>query len=70
MPIFRQYWRTLWINTTLLDNDAIPTDPRLDKVVVLSSYEVVIALNTNEHEPSYDDEDEVGHKEDDIALIE
>ena len=48
-----------------LENGVTPTNPRLYEVVVLSSDEVVVALYTNEHEPSY----EVGHKEDDLALI-
>jgi hypothetical protein len=52
-----------------LDNDATPTDPKLDEVVVLSSDEVVVALNTNEGEPSYEDEDEFGIKEDENALV-
>ena len=52
-----------------LDNDATPTDPILGKVVVLSNDEVVVALNTNEHEPSYEDEDEVGFEEDGHAQI-
>ena len=43
-----------------LDNDATPTDPKLDEVVVLSNDQVVVALNTNEDEPSYKDEDEFG----------
>ena len=52
-----------------LDNDATPTDPIIDEVVVLSSDEVVVALNTNEHEPSYEDKDEVGLEEDGHAQI-
>ena len=43
-----------------LKNDATPTDPILDEVVVLSNNEVVVALNTNEHEPLFEDEDEFG----------
>jgi len=54
---------------TSLENDATPTHPILDEVVVLSNYEVVVALNTNEHEPSYEDEDEVGIEEDENAQI-
>jgi hypothetical protein len=41
---------------TSLENDATPIDPILDEVVVLSNDEVVVALNTNEHEPSYEDD--------------
>ena len=37
--------------------------------MVLSSDEVVVALNTNEHDPSCEDEDEVGFEEDGNALI-
>ena len=37
--------------------------------MVLSSDEVVVALNTNEHEPSYEDEDEFGIEEDGNAQI-
>ena len=54
---------------TSLQNDATPTDPILDEVVVLSSDEVVVVLNTNEHEPSYEDEDEFGIEEDGNAQI-
>ena len=53
----------------LLEYGVTPINPRLDEVVVLSSDEVVVVLYTNEHEPSYKDKDEVGHKEDDLALI-
>ena len=49
--------------------DATPTDPILDEVVVLSSNEVVVAFNTNEHEPSYENEDEFGIEEDENAQI-
>jgi hypothetical protein len=52
-----------------LENDATPTDPILDEVVVLSSNEVVVALNTNEHEPSFEGEDEFGIQEDGNAQI-
>ena len=52
-----------------LENDAIPTDPILVEVVVLSSDKVVVVLNTNEHEPSYEDEDEFGIEEDRNAQI-
>ena len=52
-----------------LDNDATPRDPILDEVVVLSSDQVVVVLNTNEDEPSYEDEDEFGIEEDGNALI-
>ena len=52
-----------------LDNDATPTDPKLDGIVVLSSDEVVVVLNTNKHEPSYEDKNEVGFEKDDHALI-
>ena len=34
------------------------------EVVVLSSDEVVVVLNTNDHEPSYENEDKVGLEED------
>ena len=44
-------------------------DPILDEVVVLSSDEVVVALNINEHEPSFEDEDEFGIEEDENAQI-
>jgi hypothetical protein len=54
---------------TSLENDATPTDPILDEVVVLSTNEVVVALNRNEHEPSYEDEDEFGIEEDENAQI-
>ena len=47
-----------------LEKDATPTDPILDEVVVLSSNEVIVALNTNDHEPSFEDEDEYGSEED------
>ena len=40
---------------TSAENDATPTNPIVDEVVVLSNDEVVVALNTNEHEPSYED---------------
>ena len=59
----------MWIGTNILENDATPTDPILDEVVVLSSDEVVVALNTNEHEPSFEDEDEFGIEEDENAQI-
>ena len=54
---------------TSLENDATPTDPILDEVVVLSNDEVVVALNTNEHEMSYENEDEFGIEEDGNAQI-
>ena len=54
---------------TSLENDATPIDPILDEVVVLSSDEVVVALNRNEHELSYEDEDEFGIEEDENAQI-
>ena len=47
-----------------LENDATPTDPILDEVVVLSSNEVVVAQNTNEHESPFEDEDDFGIEED------
>ena len=53
-----------------LDNDATPTNPILDEVVVLSSDQMVVALNTNEDEPSYEDEDKFGIDEDGNAFIE
>jgi hypothetical protein len=37
--------------------------------VVLNNNEVVVALNTNEHEPSYEDENDFGIDEDENALI-
>ena len=52
-----------------LENNATPTNTLLDEVVVLSSDKIVVALNTNEYEPSYEDEDEVGLEEDENALI-
>ena len=52
-----------------LKNDAIPINPILDGVMVLSRNKVVVALNTNEHEPSYKDEDAVGLEEDGYAQI-
>ena len=52
-----------------LENDATPIDPILDEVVVLSSDEVVVALNRNVHELSYEDEDEFGIEEDENAQI-
>ena len=41
----------------------------LDEVVALSSDEVLAALNTNDHEPSSEDEDEAALEEDGHALI-
>ena len=41
----------------------------LDEVVVLSSNEVVVALNTNEREPSFEDDDDFGIEEDRNAQI-
>ena len=52
-----------------LDNDATPIDPILDEVVVLNNNQMVVALYTNEDEPSYEDEDVVGIEEDENALI-
>ena len=52
-----------------LDNDATPSDPILDEVVVLSNDQVAVALNANEDEPSYKDEDEFGIEEDENAMI-
>ena len=57
------------LKPTSLENDVTPTDPILDEVVVLSNDEVVVALNTNEHESSYEDNDEVGLEEDGHAQI-
>ena len=54
---------------TSLNNDVTPTNPILDEIVVLNSDEVVVALNTNEDEPFYEDEDEFGIEEDENALI-
>ena len=53
-----------------LDNVATPINPILDEVVILSSDQVVVALNTYEDEPSYEDEDEFGIEKDGNALIE
>jgi hypothetical protein len=50
-----------------IEKDTTPTDPILDEVVVLSINEVIVALNTNEHEPSFQDEDEFGIEEDENA---
>ena len=55
------------LKLTSLDNDVTSTDPILDEVVVLNSDEVVVDLKTNEHEPSYEDENEVGFDKDDYA---
>jgi hypothetical protein len=52
-----------------LENDATPIDPILDEVVVLSNNEVIVALNTNEHESSFEDDDEYGSEEDGNAQI-
>ena len=57
------------LKPTSLENNAIPTDPILDEVVILSSDEVVVALTTNEHEPSYEEEDQVGLEKYGHALI-
>jgi hypothetical protein len=54
---------------TSLESDTTPTDLILDEVVVLNNNEVVVALNTNEHEPSYEDENDFGIDEDENALI-
>lgn len=54
---------------TSLDNDATPTDPILHEVVVLSSDEMVVALNTNEDELSYRYEDEFEIEKDGNAFI-
>ena len=54
---------------TSLDNDATPTNLILDEVVILSSDKMVVALNANEDEPSYEAEDEFGVEEDGNALI-
>jgi len=54
---------------TSLDNNATPTDPILDEIVVLSNDEIIIALNTNEDEPSYEDKDKFGIEEDGNAHI-
>ena len=50
-----------------LENDATPTDPIWDEVMVLSSNEVVVALNTNERESPCEDEDNFGIEEDGYA---
>ena len=52
-----------------MDNDATPIDPKLDEILVLSNDQVVVALNTNENEPSYKDEDEIGIEEDENTLL-
>ena len=54
---------------TSLDNDATPTYPILNEVVVWNSDQVVVGLNTNDDEPSYEDEDEFGIEGDGHALI-
>ena len=69
MLIFRQ-WRKNWeLVPTSLNNDVTPKNPILDEIVVLNSDEGVVALNTNEDEPFYEDEDEFGIEEDGNALI-
>ena len=57
------------LKPTSLKNDTIPADLMLDEVVALSSDEVLASLNTNDHEPSSKDDDEVALEEDDHALI-
>ena len=57
------------LKPTSLEIDATPTDPILNEVVVLSSDEVVVTLNTNKLEPSNEDEVEVGLEEDNHAQI-
>ncbi len=60
---------TLWSETIIIKVAVTPTDLILYEVVVLSSDEVVVALNTNKYEPSYKDEDEIGLEEDGHILI-
>ena len=57
------------LKSTSLECDATPTDPILDDVVALSSDDVLVALNTYDHEPSSEDEDEVALEEDGHAQI-
>ena len=52
-----------------MENDVTPNDPILDEVVVKNNDEVVVVLNTNEHEPSYENGDEVGFEENDYIII-
>ena len=52
-----------------LDNDATPNIPKLDQVMILSSDQVVVVLNTNEEEPSYEDECDVEIEQDENAPI-
>ena len=57
------------LKPTSFENDATPTDPMLDEVVALSSDEVLAILNTYDHEPSSEDEDEAALDKDGHALI-
>lgn len=52
-----------------LDNDATPFDPKLDEIVVLSSDELIVVMNTNMDEPSYEYENEFGIEEDENVII-
>ena len=53
-----------------LDNDATPIDPKLDEIVVLSSDELIVVMNTNMDEPpSYEYEDEFGIEEDENVIV-
>lgn len=54
---------------TSVENDVTPTDLILDKVVVLSIDEVIVALNTNENKLSYEDEDGFGIEKNGNAMI-
>ena len=57
------------LKPTSLEIDATPTDLILDVFVTLSSDEVLAASNTDDHEPSSEDEDEVALEGDGLALI-
>ena len=57
------------LKPTSLENDATPTDPILDEVVALSSDDMLAALNTDDHESSFEDEDETALEEGGHALI-
>lgn len=59
MPILGDVEEHCELVPTSLNNDATSTDPKLDKIVVLSSDQVVAIFNTNEDKPSYEDDDEI-----------
>lgn len=50
-----------------LDKDAIPIDPKLDEVGVLSNSQVIASLNKTEGEPSYKDENGIRIEQDEDA---